>query len=253
MTTCSATSRFEYRSSWRTMILRRAQASRSRPGASRPNTWINLNNRACSRCSARTTSFSITSTIASASIAARSSGRVQYATFIPGGIFRRADHLRKRSTGLALSVKKNAARNFSPSADGASASPISRNILSASPNTTLKNASPVAPRYCLAVVLAIHSLSRRCHGCPALSDLVALEAPQHEASKMHSLFRSGVGPTPDVAAHDLVTLGDHVLDGHVKVGHFLVHPEHHLAIALHVRWFPARPVVIVEISVQGLA
>src|SRR5215471_605151 len=109
------------------------------------------------------------------------------------------------------------------------------------------------PCYRFAVALAIRTLSRGRHSCPALSDLVALEAPQHEASKLHSLFRSSVGPTPDIAAHDLVTLGDHVLDGHVKVGHFLVHPEHHLEIALDTGWLPAGPVVIVEISGQVLA
>lgn len=62
---------------------------------------------------------------------------------------------------------------------------------------------------------------------PALRNLVALEAPKHEAAEPHLLARFGIRPASLVPAHDLVAFRDQLFDGEVEVGHPRVHLAHH--------------------------
>src|SRR5258708_16684669 len=74
------------------------------------------------------------------------------------------------------------------------------------------------------------SFARFCDGRPTLGDLVALETPLHEAVKLHRCTACGIFPAPDIAAHYLVALGNHVLDGDLNIWHEIVHPPHHLLL-----------------------
>jgi len=66
---------------------------------------------------------------------------------------------------------------------------------------------------------------------------------------LHLLARCGVGPAPDVAAHYFAAFGNHVFNGHVQIGHGLVHGNHHLFVAIHASGLSARSVVLDKLPV----
>ena len=61
------------------------------------------------------------------------------------------------------------------------------------------------------------NFARFCDGRPTFGDLVTFETPLHEAVKLHQCTACGIFPVPDIATHYLVALGNHVLDGDLKI------------------------------------
>ena len=82
---------------------------------------------------------------------------------------------------------------------------------------------------------------------PTFRDPRSFEAPEDEAVEFHFLLRASVRPTPDVAAHHLVALSDHVVDRHVQIRHRFVHFHHHLLIAVSICRIVAGPIMIIKL------
>ena len=56
---------------------------------------------------------------------------------------------------------------------------------------------------------------------PSLGQLALRDSPDDDAAELDLLPRLAIGGAPGVADHDLVSLGDDVLDGQVNVGESL--------------------------------
>ena len=88
--------------------------------------------------------------------------------------------------------------------------------------------------------------ARWCHRRPTLCDLVSFKSPKHETVEL-LLLPVGACPSPNVPANHPVSLGNHLFNAQVQIGHRLVHPNHHLLIALNAGRLPARAVMVIEI------
>lgn len=64
--------------------------------------------------------------------------------------------------------------------------------------------------------------------------------------KLHSLPRRRVCPMPDVPADHFVSFSEDVFDLDLKIGHCLIHAQHHLFITLNAGWLSAGSIVVVE-------
>src|SRR5450755_1914970 len=88
----------------------------------------------------------------------------------------------------------------------------------------------------------------RLDACPALDDLAVGESPDNDALERDFLSARAVGGVPDVATHDLVAFGDHVLDRDLEIRKAGMHAAHHRLVAFAIDRFAARTIVVEELG-----